>query len=322
MNNVLINACGIKSLGGINVLLTSIQKIKKYAKIELLVSEENLKNKLSLVNDENIVITKTPRFTHPFLPFFLNKDLKKWINSFDTIIHFGNFGFKSKTKDIVFVQNILPYSDKKISFRNIILRYLINRSIKFSFNTIVQNQHVIDYLPSKFKSKIRNIGYLSLCKITKSNGRGIVSISNNLKYKNLDFVEKVFNELIMNSDSDFNLTLILDEERKLNNPAITLKSNINSYQVEKELGNHSIYFHASSLETLCLPLFEAQKSGLLIVAPNLDYARNASFEKKYLYNHLDLHEAIRCIKNAITDLDNLESIEINTYDENWENVLK
>ena len=322
MNNVLINACGVKSLGGVNVLLTSIQKIKKYANIEILVSEDSLKNKLRVVNDEKIVVAKKPRFIHPVLPFFLNKDVKKWINSFDIIIHFGNFGFKSKTKDIVFVQNILPYSDKKFSLKMITLRYLINRSIKFSYKTVVQNQHVIDYLPSKFKSKIRNIGYLSISKITRSTGNGIVSISNNLKYKNLDFIDMVFNQLIMTTDDDFNFTLILDEDRKFNNSTISIKSNLNPYQVEKELCNHNIYFHASSVETLCLPLFEAQNSGLLVVAPNLDYARNASFEKKYLYTYLDIHEAIRCIKKAITDTKNLEPIGTNIYNENWEHILK
>ena len=321
MNNVLINACGIKSFGGINVLISSIKNIKENSNVTVLVSEEKLKQKLVSSGIDNIVVKEKPRFTHPFLLFFSKKDFVDWVNSFDAIIHFGNFGFKTKTKDIVFIQNILPYSKNIISIKNLLLRYFINRSIKYSLVAVVQNEHVIDYLPSKYRSKIKSIGSFSQAIIKTSKGKGIISISNNLAYKNVAFIEKVMDNLSAIIGGDYRLTLVTDKIIRGNESPITYKSDLSSNEVGNELKKHSIYLHASSVETLCLPIFEAQAKGLLIVAPNLDYAINATHEIKYLYKYGDVNDAIDSIKKAIVDLNKLNSLTINVYRENWKNIL-
>ena len=322
MNNVLINACGIKSLGGINALESSIKNIKKYSNVEILVSDQELEQRLTSVGIDNVVIEQKPRFIHPFLLLFSNKDFRDWVNSFDTTIHFGNFGFKTKTKDIVFIQNILPYSKRSTSLKNLLLRYFINKSIKFSFFAVVQNEHVLDYLPPKFKSKIKNIGTISQKSVSASKGKGIIAISNNLAYKNVDFIEKVMCYLSETLNEDYPLTLITDKSIYKKNSKVTYKSSLSSKEVEAELKKHSIYFHASSVETLCLPIFEAQDNGLIIVAPNLDYALNATHEKKYLYKYKDANNAIDSINNAIKDLNGIKALTANVYCENWKDILK
>ena len=322
MNNILINACGIKSLGGIHVLKSSIENISQYSNVSVLVSEQQLKHKIPLGNIDNIVVKKRPRYTHPFLPLFIDKKLRDWINSFDITIHFGNFGFKTKTKDIVFVQNILPYSGTRRTVKNLILRFFINRSIAFSSTTAVQNEHVINYLPKKFHSKIKNIGLVSKSKTKTSNGRGIISISNDIDYKNVNFIEKVMNTLSDILDKNYIFTLVTDKKKVNKNSRITFKSDLSSQEVQKELEKHNIYLHASFVETLCLPIFEAPKKGLSIVAPNLDYAVNASPQKKYLYKYKNSDDAIKMVEEAIKDIEALNDLEVNLYTEDWNDILK
>ena len=322
MNNVLINACGIKSFGGINVLKSSIKDIKKYSNVAILVSDQELQQRLISSGFDNIKVEQKPRFTHPFLLLFSKKDLRDWVNSFDTTVHFGNFGFRTKTKDIVFIQNILPYSKKIVSLKNLLLRYFINKSIKFSTLAVVQNDHVIEYLPTKFKSKIKSIGSVSQTNICTSNGKGIIAISNDLPYKNIDFIERVMSDLAVNINEDYKLTLITDKKSHMKKSKVVYKSSLSSEEVRNELIKHSIYLHASSVETLCLPIFEAQDSGLIVVAPELDYALNATSEKKYLYKYKNVNNAIDSIKKAITDLKEIQSLPINSYSESWKDVLK
>ena len=322
MNNVLINACGIKSFGGINVLETCIKDIKKHSNVAILVSDQELKQRLILSGVDNITVEQKPRFTHPFLLLFSKKDLRDWVNSFDTTIHFGNFGFKTKTKDIVFIQNILPYSKKIVSLKNLLLRYFINKSIKFSALAVVQNEHVVEYLPEKFRSKIKSIGLVSRTNISPSKGKGIIAISNDLPYKNVGFIERIMHELAEIISEDHKLTLITDKKDLRYKSKVVYKSSLTSEEVKNELIKHSIYLHASSFETLCLPIFEAQDKGLIIVAPELDYTLNATSEKKYLYRYKDADNAIDSIKKAITDLKEIQSLTINSYSENWKDVLK
>ena len=322
MNNVLINACGIKSLGGINVLESSIKNIKKNSNVQILVSDRELEKRLSSGGINNIVVEQKPRFTHPFLLLFVNKDLRDWVNSFDATIHFGNFGFKTKTKDIVFIQNILPYSNRSMTLKNLLLRYFINKSIKFSSIAVVQNEHVIDYLPPKFRSKVISIGKISQTNINTSRGKGIIAISNTLPYKNIDFIENVMDNLSEALNEEYKLTLITEKNRDMSSSKVTYISSLSSNQVKAELKKHSIYFHASSVETLCLPIFEAQENGLMVVAPNLDYALNAVHEKKYLYKYQDSSNAIDSIHSAVKDLNKINSLTINVYSESWKEILK
>ena len=323
MNNVLINACGIKSLGGINVLKSSIKNINNHSTVSLLISNEKLKNELSLSHDiEKIVTVKKPRYIHPFLPLFIRKELRDWINSFDITIHFGNFGFKTKTKDIVFVQNILPHSKIEKSVRNYILRFFINRSIEFASIVAVQNEHVINYLPKKNRKKITNIGALSESSVKASKQKGVVAISNDLKYKNVELIEKVMKKLREKMGSDFNITLVTDRRETIAETEISYMSNLSPKEIDSVLKRHSIFFHASAVETLCLPILEAQSKGLLVVAPNLDYTTNAVQNKDYLYEYNNIEDATNKIIKAIDNSDVLESLPIKAYQENWEQILK
>ena len=72
MNNVLINACGIKSLGGINVLKSSIKNINKHSTVSLLISNEKLKNELSLSHDIGKIVTVKKTTLYAPLPSYIH----------------------------------------------------------------------------------------------------------------------------------------------------------------------------------------------------------------------------------------------------------
>ena len=113
MKKIVLNACGVKSLGGLKLFLESFDFFSKTdSKIFVLYSEIEFYKDLNNQFYENPKVTfyKTTnkRYLHPFLNYFLPKKILKEINNSDAIIHFGNFGFKTLKKSFVLIQNILP----------------------------------------------------------------------------------------------------------------------------------------------------------------------------------------------------------------------
>ena len=122
--------------------------------------------------------------------------------------------------------------------------------------------------------------------------------------------------------NDFNITLVTDRRETIAETEISYMSNLSPKEIDSVLKRHSIFFHASAVETLCLPILEAQSKGLLVVAPNLDYTTNAVQNKDYLYEYNNIEDATNKIIKAIDNSDVLESLPIKAYQENWEQILK
>ena len=117
MTRVVLNLCGVKSKGGITVLKNYLSQNKDktfYVLYDNLDFEQYIKN-----FDTEFVDIK--RRYHPILNLILQKDIIKKINTFDYVIHFGNFGFKTKIKSYTLIQNILPLVKPYSSVRNILL---------------------------------------------------------------------------------------------------------------------------------------------------------------------------------------------------------
>ena len=112
MKKIVLNACGVKSLGGLKLFLESFDFFSKTdSKIFVLYSEIEFYKDLNnqFYEDQKITFYKTTnkRYLHPFLNYLLPKTILKEINNSDAIIHFGNFGFKTLNKSFVLIQNIL-----------------------------------------------------------------------------------------------------------------------------------------------------------------------------------------------------------------------
>ena len=132
---LVLNACGVKSLGGVKLFVEAFELlVESGAEVIVLYSEEEFYNELKNQSLENELITfiklTDKRYLHPFLVLITNIKQRKLIESYDAVIHFGNFGFKTKNKSLVLLQNVLPFVQQNL--KNVLLKYFINRSIKFS----------------------------------------------------------------------------------------------------------------------------------------------------------------------------------------------
>ena len=109
MKRIVINACGLKSKGGITVFK---KLIENNTDVKFYIVYDNFELKQLVGNNESIFI-RTPRYLQPFLNYFIKRDDLKFINNFDEIIHLGNFGFKTQN-DTRFIKG--PYYVRINSF--------------------------------------------------------------------------------------------------------------------------------------------------------------------------------------------------------------
>ena len=287
MKKIVLNACGVKSLGGLKLFLESFDFFSKTdSKIFVLYSEIEFYKDLNNQFYENPRVkfykTTNKRYLHPFLNYFLPNKIVEEINNSDAIIHFGNFGFKTLKKSFVLIQNILPLVKRGI--RNSILKVLINRSMTFSNFILIQLDHLKEDIDKKFHSKIIQIG-----KTTSS----VVEISNKNKVTVINPPRDMESFNIVNTETH-------DETLKV-------------------LSNNEIYFHASEHETVGLPLYEAQNLGLKVVAPISSYTQYFSPESVFLYNMDDPEDALKKLEDAQSS--SIEKIDTLNYSENWKIVL-
>tara|TARA_B100000941_G_scaffold284858_1_gene256143 strand:+ start:25 stop:984 length:960 start_codon:yes stop_codon:yes gene_type:complete len=316
VKKIVLNACGVKSLGGLKLFLESFDFFSKTdSKIFVLYSEIEFYKDLNNQFYENprftFYKTTNKRFLHPFLNYFLPKKILEEINNSDAIIHFGNFGFKTLKKSFVLIQNILPLVKK--GMRNIILKVLMNRSMKISNFILIQLDHLKEDIDKKFHSKIIQIGETTSSKVEVSNKSGsVVFFGSDVANKNYIFMKNVLSKL----PNKKGVTVI--------NPPEGVKSfNIVHTETHDEtlrvVSNNEIYFHASEHETVGLPLYEAQNLGLKVVAPISSYTQYFSPESIFLYNINDPDDALKKIYDAKSS--SIETIDTLNYSENWKIVL-
>ena len=194
MTKVVINLCGVKSKGGVTVVNNYL---KQNNTKNLYVIYDNLEFKKYIKNFDNQFIT-TKRIYHPFLNLLLKKDVIEKINTYDYVIHFGNFGFKTNIKSFTLVQNILPLVKPFSSFRNFVLNLLYKYAFRISDKIIVQQKHVEELIPNRYSIKI--IGSIENKTIKQSNTRGFITIYDENKNKNPKFQIELLNEIASKYD--------------------------------------------------------------------------------------------------------------------------
>ena len=313
---IVLNVCGVKSLGGLKLFLESFDFLAESgSKLIVLYSElpfyKDLQNQFIDSELVKFIYIKQRRFIHPYLNFFISKDTKNIINSSDAIIHYGNFGFKTKIKSFVLIQNVLPLV--KNDLRNRLLRYFIIRSSKFSEHILVQLEHLKNYLPIEEKNKIIGIGEIIQKSVPLSNTNGgIVCFASEVPNKNFQFILKT----LRNISKNHMVTIInpidnIDEFRCV--------ATSNNEETMKILSENEIYFHASDFETVGLPLYEAQELGLKVVAPTSPYTQYFDKDSTFLYEKNNVEDAVEKINLAIkSEAKNIKAL---NYSENWAKVL-
>jgi len=314
---LVLNACGVKSLGGVKLFVEAFELlVESGAEIVVLYSEEEFYNELKNQSLENELITfiklTDKRYLHPFLVLITNIKQRKLIESYDAVIHFGNFGFKTKNKSLVLLQNVLPFVQQNL--KNVLLKYFINRSIKFSEYVIVQLKHMNEIIEKKYRDKIIEIGEIEEVIVDASNKSGkIVFFGSDIPNKNYDFMVKALKTISLNST----ITVI--------NPPKNIKE-FNCVYTETQdqtlsvISENEIYLHASEHETVGLPIYEAQNLGLKIIIPKRPYSDYFKYENVFFYEYKNIDSAVQKIEEA-KNL-KLKHSKALLYNENWSKILE
>ena len=313
---LVLNACGVKSLGGVKLFVEAFELlVESGAEVIVLYSEEEFYNELKNQSLENELISfiklTDKRYLHPFLVLITNIKQRKLIESYDAVIHFGNFGFKTKNKSLVLLQNVLPFVQQNL--KNVILKYFINRSIKFSEYVIVQLKHMNKIIEKKYRDKIIEIGEIEEVIVNANNKSGkIVFFGSDVPNKNYDFMVKALQTISQNST----ITVI--------NPPKNIKEFNCVYtetqdQTLRVISENEIYLHASEHETVGLPLYEAQNLGLKLIIPDRPYSKYFKGESVLIYKYNDIQSALEKIELA-NNLNSKNSPAL-IYNENWSRIL-
>ena len=308
MKKIVINLCGVKSKGGITVINNFISQ-NKSNKLYVLYDNSDLEQYIK--NFDHKYITKK-RIYHLFLNFFLDKHTIEKINSFDYIIHFGNFGFKTDIKSYTLIQNILPLAKPFSSLRNFALSFAYKYSFIISDEIIVQQKHVADMVPIQHKTKI--IGSIEIKNVKQNENIGFVTIYEEIKNKNPKFQKELLREIA--SKFDEKITVInLSKNNEMYESNFHVLEDLDRNELMQVFKSNSTYIHTSEFETVGLPIYEALELGLKVVVPNLEYI-NLENENIFKYEFGNYSSAINAIDESIKNLEKVYC-EVPIYYENW-----
>tara|TARA_Y100000816_G_scaffold72909_1_gene49029 strand:- start:1757 stop:2692 length:936 start_codon:yes stop_codon:yes gene_type:complete len=308
MKKIVINLCGVKSKGGITVINNYISQNKSNT-LYVLYDNSDL-DKYIKNFDSKFIDTK--RIYHLFLNFFLDKQTLEKINSYDYIIHFGNFGFKTTIKSYTLIQNILPLVKPLSSLRNFALNLAYKYTFKITDEIIVQQKHVADTIPNQYKTKI--IGSFEIKNIKQTENIGFVTIYEEIKNKNPKFQKELLREIA--SKFDEKITVInLSSNNEIYENNFNVLEDLDRNELMQVFKSHSTYIHTSEFETVGLPIYEALELGLKVVVPNLEYI-NLENENIFKYEFGNYSSAINAIDESIKNLEKVYC-DVPIYYENW-----
>ena len=313
---LVLNACGVKSLGGVKLFVEAFELlVEANTEITVLYSENEFYSELKNQSLENQYVTfiklTNKRFLHPFLKLITNRSQRKIIESSDAIVHFGNFGFRTKIKSFVLIQNILPFVLKDL--KNMILRIFISRSIKSSNYVIVQLRHVSELIGQEYENKIIEIGEIEEVTINaKNKSNNVVFFGSKISNKNYNFMVSVLKSISINN----NITVINPPKNITEFNCVYTETQDQTLSVMSE---NEIYFHASEHETVGLPLYEAQNLGLKLIIPDRPYAKYFIIDNVFVYKYNDIESALEKIKLANNYKFKKSSALL--YNENWSRIL-
>ena len=313
---LVLNACGVKSLGGVKLFVEAFELLSEAeTEITVLYSENEFYSELKNQSLENKYVTfiklTNKRFLHPFLNLITNKKQRKLIESSDAIVHFGNFGFKTKIKSFVLIQNILPFVLKDL--KNMILKIFISRSIKSSNYVIVQLRHVSELIGQEYENKIIEIGEIEEVTINaKNKSNNVVFFGSKVSNKNYNFMVSVLKSISTSN----NITVINPPKNITEFNCVYTETQDQTLSVMSE---NEIYFHASEHETVGLPLYEAQNLGLKLIIPDRPYAKYFMSDNVFVYKYNDIESALEKIEIA-NNLKFKKSTAL-LYNENWSRIL-
>lgn len=186
--------------------------------------------------------------------------------------------------------SILNPSERKMAWRQYLLKYPIIFSIRRAQVTFVQTEWLADSILERCpRSKVHSIGFNSpskkneLAPLREPTVRFFYPAAAS-PYKNHQLLHQALRQLGEEGFDLSNKMVLTLEEEKLRNLVPTLTADelrwyrfegwLSAEEVQREY-QKSILVFPSAVESLGLPLYEARETGAIIVAPDLPYAREA-----------------------------------------------
>ncbi|MHA1081081.1 glycosyltransferase [Enterobacter ludwigii] len=300
---VIIYATAATEGGALSVLNDLLHHIDGDGNSYIVCVNIELENKLPKINNVIYRYIDTKRFwKRIYLDFIgFNHLINKESN--DIIINLQNIPVRTKLKQIVFIHQPIPFSNIKLSFleRNerklflykYIYGYLIKLNQSFISHCLVQTEWM--------KLAVCNYLHLSPEKITIVKPKINVddkyvrknhAISNlfiypaaSYSYKNHRVLVESINSLDRNflANHNFLMTFTINESDDVELSSLVNKYNLNEFvkfsgalprnEVLQRLSESKALLFPSKLETFGIPLVEAAKMGVNIIASDLPYSK-------------------------------------------------
>ena len=294
---IIINASNMHTGGGKTMLIDALNAAKDMKDIIFIVYiDKRFDEKSFLAN--NIKFEKCK----PYKRIFLSKNIQKLSEDGDIIIYFGNVPplIKHNTKTILFQSNRMiienyplaryPLKWKiRVPIEKFLLRLCINNADEIVVQTLTMKDIIKSFRINKFKGKIRILPFKNLedqlVKPSLSESESFLYVAGPDPHKNhenllkawklLDF-EGIKPKLYLTIDDDsfvseYNFIKTYIDENQLN---VSIKPRLNRQDLLGYYTKVSALIYPSVFESYGLPLIEAQKFNLPIIASELDYVRD------------------------------------------------
>lgn len=266
-----------------------------------------LENKLPIIDNVTYKYIDTKKFWKRLYLDFIGFDRLVNKEKNDVIINLQNIPVRTKLKQIVFIHQPIPFSNIKLSFlyrneRKLLLYkyiygYLIKVNKRFINHCLVQTEwmklsvrnylHLNSECLSIVKPKI-DVDDVYLQKKDKVNNSFIYPAAS-YSYKNhrilVESIKRIDRRFL--SERNFHLTFTINENDDVELSSLVKKHNLNEFiefsgalprnEVLRRLSESKALLFPSKLETFGIPLVEAAKMGVNIIATDLPYSREVLF---------------------------------------------
>ena len=283
--------------GGKTMLVDALNAVKQMKNITFIVYVDERFEENDFCSD-NIKFIKNKKYQR----IFIIRNIQKLVEEGDIVIYFGNIPpfIKHSTKTILFQSNRLLIENYPLSkyplktrFRLYLEKFLVRLYINNVDQIVVQTLTMKDILKSfrinKFKGEIKILPFkdyeelLFKARLRESDSFLYVASSephknhkNLLKAWKLLASESIRPKLYLTIDDDsftkeYNFIKTYIDENKLN---VAIKPRLDRDALLEYFTKVSALIYPSVFESYGLPLIEAQKFNLPIIASELDYVRD------------------------------------------------
>ena len=294
---IIMNASNMHTGGGKTMLVDALNAVKDMKHIIFIVYVDERFDEKSFLA-KNITFKKCKLYKR----IFIIKNIQKLSEVGDIIIYFGNLPpfIRHNTKTILFQSNRMlienyplakyPLKVKiKVFLEKVLVRLCINNVDEIIVQTLTMKDIIKSFRINKFKGKIRILPFKNLeeqlANLSLRESESFLYVAGADPHKNHKNLLKAWKlldsegirpKLYLTIDDDsfiseYNFIKTFIDKNKLN---VSIKPRLNRQDLLGYFTKVSALIYPSVFEAYGLPLIEAQKFNLPIIASELDYVRD------------------------------------------------